>query len=142
MRRAIALLLLLAFPASASGMDHLPAWKVIENKACYTFDEAKQLAEMDSKLSECSQVRTLLEEHQALQFQGQAALEAALETLKLELAGMTEYSEELFVQLDTCITNKHTAQVQAAQTGLGWYVAGGLALVLVGGVLGAWIAAE
>ncbi len=50
--KKIALILLLVYPESvlAEGMTHIPPWTMVGGRACYEFDQAKRLVELDSEL--------------------------------------------------------------------------------------------
>lgn len=130
--RFIALLCLITFPAAAE-LSIVPKWKMSGGQACYSLEDAKTLVLLDARLVACQDYDSVFGEMLKATGEGQDALKLKSDALELSL----KEAASLKTQMDTCITERAQAQAEAASgPGLGWLVAGGLALTLLGFLLG------
>ena len=142
--KAVALLLLLAFPSSvfADELKHIPKWTMMGPKACYEFQDAKKLVELDSEFDK-------LLEADRLWRQINANLQESLKQTNLALALEKNISAELKLNGEqlTARLMTETARANKAEAKPGifpaWAIAGGIGIavgVIAGIVLGVYVA--
>jgi hypothetical protein len=132
----VAVVLLLACRAAAdTGVQYIPKWHMRNDEACYSFADAKKLVELDAKLHLCT-------------VQERVIPQLRLSNEKLERVVAMKDAETRLVlgeaaklRDDKAALIKRNAELEAKQSGgpsVGWLVAGGTALTLVGVLLGVW----
>lgn len=133
MKRLVALALA-AVPAIAWGdLEFIPKWHMCGNEACYGFEDAKKLVLLDGQLKLAAAQAKALEDLKLANAELQAA--AAKKEAALQLN--TQAAQDLKAKLETCIDQRAAAEVKAASgPSLGWLVAGGVTLILVGVLVG------
>ena len=142
--KAVALLLLLAFPSSvfADELKHIPKWTMMGPKACYEFQDAKKLVELDSEFDK-------LLEADRLWRQINANLQESLKQTNLALALEKNISAELKLNGEqlTARLMTETARANKAEARPGpfpaWAIAGAVGIgvgVIAGIILGVYVA--
>jgi hypothetical protein len=142
--RATALLMLLVFPTSvlADELRYIPKWSMCGDKACYDFDQAKKLLELDADLH-------LLLQQAALLSGVQGDLKAA--TMNLRVALEAQKNATLTLEKSNEILNKklveETTRANKAEAKPGpfpaWAIGAGVGIavgVVAGVILGVYVA--
>lgn len=142
--RATALLMLLVFPTSAFAdeLRYIPKWSMCGDKACYDFDQAKKLLELDADL------HLLLQQVKLTTDMGGDLKQA---TMSLREALEAQTSATLTLQKSNEILNKklveETTRANKAEAKPGpfpaWVIAGGVGVavgVIAGIILGVYVA--
>jgi hypothetical protein len=132
-------LLLFAHAAYADGMAYVPQWQMNGGYACYNFDQAKTLVTLDSKLQLCAQEETtypaMVNNLKLANTDLQTALDKSNQNASLWQTQATATQKSLVACEDNLIKAQDTRSI-----GFGWAVAGALALVIVGGAVGFYVA--
>ena len=136
MKRLVAVLLILSFPCRAEGLKYLPKWKMVGDKACYEFEDAKKLVEADLRMdllfAEEQAFTRAIDDYKKTSLLFQDALELERSSVKLLEKNNDELGKRLL--LETERANKaESKQMPLLTTVLGG--AGLLLVGLVGGVL-------
>jgi len=141
--RPTALLLSILLPLQAfAELKHIPAWTMVGPKACYEFDQAKKLVEIDSEFDK-------LLEADRLWRQINANLQESLKQTSIALALEKNISAELKLNGEglTARLMTETARANKAEAKPGifpaWAIAGGIGIavgVIAGVVLGVYVA--
>jgi hypothetical protein len=140
MRLSVSILLILfARNVFADGLQYIPKWSMTGDQACYSFDDAKKLVELDSKLQLCVAEETkypaLIDELKLSNQQLQLAIEDADKNYLLQKMEVSTLSSQLITARADLIKAQSTKSV-----GFGWAIAGALALIIIGGATGFYIA--
>lgn len=140
--KLIAALLIVSLPAHVTAqMKHVPAWSMNGPMACYDFQDAKKLVEIDSQLE------MFIQRDMAWGLQVQDLKSAVLgltSALDNEKAAKNELSidvDALNKQLIAEVTRANNAEAKKMPS-LGWLFAGVGALVVVGAVVGILLYAQ
>jgi len=142
--KAVALLLLLAFPSSvfADELKHIPKWTMVGPKACYEFQDAKKLVELDSEFDKLLEADRLWRQITANLEESGKQTTIALTAEKNISAALKFNGEQLTARLMT-----ETARANKAEAKPGifpaWAIAGGIGIavgVIAGIVLGVYVA--
>ena len=142
--KAVALVLLLVFPSSvlADELKYVPKWTMVGSRACYEFDQAKKLVEIDSQLEMLLQKdlqwRGITKDLQ----EGVVQLNVALAAEKNIAAALKLNGEQLTARLmdETARANKAEARSGPFPA---WAIAGGIGIgvgVIAGIILGVYVA--
>jgi hypothetical protein len=135
---AVTLAILLPAESLAEGLQALPKWHMCGQEACYSFEEAKQLLVLDSELLMHRDVSAKLKLLNTDLHLAVDALKISLDQQKAATQVILDNNKILEEQLKTAIIEKNKAEANRAP-GLGWAVAGSLALVIVGVVVGHYL---
>ena len=135
--------LLLCFPASAvaqtvPGMQHVPKWHMVDNKACYDFHEAKALLQIDADISLLKTKDEINTEAIDLLKKSITAMTTALEIEQKSIKALKVDGEGLRMQLIAETTRANTAEAKVGSTpSMPWLIAGGAVLLVLGAAGGA-----
>ena len=135
--RALIVALCLLLPASALGqaLQFVPPWHMSNGEACYDFNDARKLVEIDSKLRFYSALeQTYPKALEGLRLSNQA-LTFAISKKEEVIQEQTKLNTELTESLKTCTAQKNTCESNYT-VGLGWAIGGGVAILVLGGVVG------
>jgi len=140
---ALMLLLWLVVPttALAEGMKHIPAWTMINGKACYEFSNAKKLLLIDAGLESLMQTDQQWAALTKSLKEGATQLSLALAAEKSLSATLTTNNENLSKQLFAETQRANTAEAKPGAFPA-WAIAGGAGLavgIIAGVVLGVMI---
>jgi hypothetical protein len=127
------LVLLTAFTSHAEGLQYVPKWHMYNNEACYAFDDAKKLVEIDLHLANCEK-RSQLQLIEIQELKG--ALTQTQEELrlsKLETTNWQKQSEEFENEYRKKIIELKESEVKR-YSNTTYYVVGGI-VIFVGGVV-------
>jgi hypothetical protein len=139
---AAVLVVLLSTPAYADELKYVPKWSMCGDKACYTFDQAKKLVEIDLQLN-----TLLLKEVQWMQLnkdlqEGAKQLQLALTAEKNVSAQLKTNGEQLTTRLmsETERANKAEARPGSFPA---WAIGGAVGVgigIIAGILLGVYVA--
>ena len=134
MLRTISIVLtLLAFTAQAEGLQYIPKWHMTGGEACYGFDDAKKLVELDLRIGACDERERL---HLVELTQLRLALTETQEGLRLsqlEVEAWKKHNDELETDYRKKIVELRESEMKRySNTPL--YIGAGV-IVLVAGVL-------
>jgi hypothetical protein len=140
--RAIVLAVLMSSAAYADELRYIPKWTMCGDKACYDFDQAKKLLEIDADLHK-------LTLGQEVQTDIGLSLKKATKNLQEALERQKEAAEKL--QLNNTKLNelliKETTRANQAEARSGpfpaWAIAGGIGIgvgIIAGIILGVYVA--
>jgi hypothetical protein len=132
-RISFLLLLLSGFTSHAEGLQYVPKWHMYNNEACYAFDDAKKLLEVDLQLTNCEK-RTELQLVQIQELKvALTETQEALRLSKLETVNWQKQSEEFENEYRKKIIELKESEVKR-YSNTSYYVIGGV-VVFVGGVV-------
>lgn len=134
MKKLVTILLLVCFPAYADGLKYVPKWKMVNNLACYEFEDAKKLVEIDLRyglLTDKEKTFTLaVEDYQSAATNFQKSLAIQKQSVDLLEKNNDDLAKRLLAETERA--NKAEASKPAWST----LVLGGAGLLLVGVVGG------
>lgn len=144
MTRLIAVLLLVVLPtqALADELRYVPKWKMCGDKACYEFDEAKKLVELDADLHLLLQQVSLTTGANVDLKKASTSLQEALEAQKSASLTLEKSNENLNKMLLKETTRANKAEAKPGPFPA-WVIAGGVGIavgVVAGIVLGVYVA--
>lgn len=134
MKKLIATLLLIALPAQAE-LQHIPKWKMVGDYACYDFEQAKQLLELDARMVLWEEQNKKLTEAMAKLALANDDLKGALETSKAEAVAWKGEADDLRGGYKTCIADKNKCQT-SGMSAVAWIITGATVIVATGFVIG------
>lgn len=116
-------------------LQFVPAWHMANGQACYTFEEAKKLLEIDSKLKLCQ-----IEEEETPKVIAKLRLAniqlgEASQKKDVALAERDAQVKQLTDDLKACTKEKNDCKAKWTP-GVGWAIAGGVSFVLIGVLIG------
>jgi len=131
---------LLMLPAGAAaapvqGLKYIPKWTIINDHACYVFDDARRLLELDSQLDMLIRQADDWKIMNADLQEGAAQLNLALTHEKLVAETLKKNGDDLAAKLMVETTRANKAEAKAGPAGA-VLLGGGIALVVVGLVTG------
>jgi hypothetical protein len=133
-RRAAALILLLAgAPAGAEELKYIPKWHMSGGEACYDLRGAKELVLADKQLSLCETYKSGMAQLGLALEGSHEAYNRAVESARVYEDLAARMARDL--ELEIAEKNKWKAKANSGP-GIGWLVAGGLALTLTGLLVG------
>lgn len=131
MKKLIAALLIGLLPSTVMAQQVLPKWHMKGNEACYGFEDAKLLLELDSELLMHREIAPQLQRINLDLYLAVDEFKAALETQKAATAVVVDNNQQLDKMLKDAIQRANKAESNK-MPGLGWTIAGALVLVLTG----------
>jgi hypothetical protein len=131
----VLLSILIASPAYADGLKYVPKWEMVNGKACYEFFQAKELVKLDADLQAYADKELIWAQMRADLEDTVIDLDKALNAEKS--AGLKRQAniDDLVGQLTKEITRANKAEAQQMPS-VGWLVAGGVILMVLGAVGG------
>lgn len=132
MRPILTWVTLFAFTAArADGLQVLPKWHLVGDEACYSFEDAKRLFELDGKLVAC----VTEEETVSLLLEANDHLTIANDKLTLAVQKSEEARTKVVADLKTCIDEKHKAMADSGAS-VAWPILAGVGLFIAGAATG------
>jgi hypothetical protein len=132
------LLLLFARNVLADGLMYIPKWKMVGDAACYDFDQAKTLMILDSRLQLCAAVEDAYPKEVSSLKLANVQLQLALDNADKNAKLWETQNGATKTDLVQCRTDLDKAQ-STKSIGMGWALAGVVAAILGGVLLGVYV---